>query len=150
MARTMRASSSHVHGCTFDEPRNAIANPEHRDVRRARHLGCVSLVTLFSQEKRVTRSAEGRAEALHLNDKPKKARGWIPAFAGMTSESKELNSNRCKSTPALSPLAREGKLASGERGKRRGAAVLQRAALLREVRQPHECVAPCLFDVVRA
>jgi hypothetical protein len=76
----MRASSSHVHGCTFDEPRNALAHPEHRDVRRARHLGCVSLVTLFSQEKRVTRSAEGRAEALHLNDNQKQGKELDSGF----------------------------------------------------------------------
>ena len=68
-ARTMRARSSHVQGCTFDEPRNALADPEHRDVWRARHLGCVCLVTLHLKEK---------DEA--------KARRWIPAFAGMTSK----------------------------------------------------------------
>ena len=74
--------------------------PAGQDARRARHPGCVSLVTFFAQAKKVTRSPAGRAEALHLYEQSKnkvdsRLRGnggirksWIPAFAGMTTEEK--------------------------------------------------------------
>src|SRR5262249_4422828 len=72
--------------------------------------GCVSLVTFFAQAlrrrsgansgagpegaqgrmpgvKKVTRSPEGRVEALHLKQEDKsKSKNWIPACAGMTSK----------------------------------------------------------------
>ena len=42
-----------------------------QDARRARHRGCVSLVTFFAQAKKVTRSPAGRVEALHFTNKSK-------------------------------------------------------------------------------
>ena len=56
----------------------------------AQILKGVSLVTFFAPAKKVTRSAEGRAEALDFawqqGEQQQTARSrWIPAFAGMTS-----------------------------------------------------------------
>jgi hypothetical protein len=76
VARRMRASSLSVQGSTVNEPRHGLAHPE-REARRARHLGCISLVpfarlarkgkySLFVQAKKVTRSPEGRVEAFAL------------------------------------------------------------------------------------
>ncbi len=42
----------------------------------------------FAQAKKVTRSPEGRVEALHFK-KQQEHRSWIPAFAGMTSGENE-------------------------------------------------------------
>ena len=100
----MRARSSHVHGCTFDEPRNALANPQGRMPGGRVTWGVFLWLPFFAQANKVTRSSEGRAEALHLkakkrskeldsgfrrNDEQRKdepnQRHWIPAFAGMTS-----------------------------------------------------------------
>jgi len=46
-----------------------------QDARRARYRGCVSLVTFFSQAKKVTRSAAGRVEALHSRGATKARNG---------------------------------------------------------------------------
>ena len=87
-----------------------------QDARRPRHRGCVSLVTFFAQAlrrrsgansaagreaakgrmpgvKKVTRSAAGRAEALHFK---KKAKSWIPADAGMKSRRNDAPARRAK------------------------------------------------------
>jgi hypothetical protein len=51
------------------------------------------LVTLFFTrvKKRVTRSSAGGVEASALGNKKRK--NWIPAYAGMTSGEKELDSS---------------------------------------------------------
>src|SRR5215471_4762957 len=57
--------------CIRRTPQCARA-PAGQDARRARHLGCVSLVTFFAQAKKVTRSPAGRVEALLLNEEKRK------------------------------------------------------------------------------
>ena len=60
--------------------------PAGQDARRARHLGCVSLVTFFAQAKKVTRSSAGGAEALFASkNRTTKEQDGISARAGMTS-----------------------------------------------------------------
>src|SRR6185369_16003813 len=51
------------------EPARALGG---QDARRARHRGCVSLVTFFAQAKKVTRSPSGRVEALHFGNNKSK------------------------------------------------------------------------------
>ena len=50
--------------------RSAFAHPQGRSPEGAPFRGVLSLVTFFAQAKKVTRSAEGRVEALHSIDKP--------------------------------------------------------------------------------
>jgi hypothetical protein len=45
----------------------------------------VSLVTLFAQAKRVTRSPEGSGSFASRHEKETARSKWIPALAGMTS-----------------------------------------------------------------
>src|SRR6188472_3122601 len=47
-----------------------------QDARRARHRGCVSLVTFFAQAKKVTRSPAGRVEALHFGGRQRHGAGF--------------------------------------------------------------------------
>ncbi len=51
----MRARSLHALGRAFNEPRRDLAYSRGFIVR-ARHSGCISLVTFFVQAKKVTRS----------------------------------------------------------------------------------------------
>jgi len=56
-----------------------------QDARRPRHRGCVSLATFFAQAKKVARSPQASGSSALQRDK-QRARNWIPACAGMTSE----------------------------------------------------------------
>src|SRR4051812_20684179 len=58
--------------CIQRTPEPARA-PGRQEARKARHRGCVSLVTFFAQAKKVTRSPAGRVEALHSRYKNSKA-----------------------------------------------------------------------------
>ena len=65
----MRARSLHAHGCAFSEPRSGIAHSKHRDVRRARHRGGLSLGYFsLATQREVTRSSAGRVKALHFEN----------------------------------------------------------------------------------
>ena len=100
-ARTMRARSlvyTDVHSANL---RSAFAHPQGRMPGGRAFRGVLSLVTLFAQAKRVTRSAVGRVEALLLI----RARHWIPVFAGMTR--KEQGKYPARPTPSGS-LASDG------------------------------------------
>ena len=100
-ARRMRASSlvyTDVHSANL---RSAFAHPQGRMPGGRAFRGVLSLVTLFAQAKRVTRSAVGRVEALLLI----RARHWIPVFAGMTR--KEQGKYPARPTPSGS-LAFDG------------------------------------------
>jgi hypothetical protein len=71
----MCGRSLHVHGCTFSEPRSALAHSEHRDRAESAPPWCVffgylSLHKLHKQRK-VTRPSAGRAEALHFKKRRK-------------------------------------------------------------------------------
>ena len=64
VARRKRASSLHVYGRTFNEPRNAIANLPG-EARQAWHRGRLSFAYFsLAKQRKVSRSAEGRAEVL--------------------------------------------------------------------------------------
>jgi hypothetical protein len=68
----MRASSLYAHGCAFNEPRHDLAD-SRGFIARARHPGCVSLLTFFAQAKKVSRSPKGRVEAFALKQPGAKA-----------------------------------------------------------------------------
>src|SRR5690349_3754347 len=76
-----RASSLSVQGSTVNEPRHDLADPE-REARRARHPGCISLVTFFVQAKKVTRSPAGRVEAFALEPNKQKAKSLDSRLRG--------------------------------------------------------------------
>src|SRR5580765_3753791 len=87
----MRASSLHAQGRAFNEPRHDLAYPE-RVARRARHPGCISFGYFsLGKQRKVTRALDARGKAKGCGNKKIKSqykKGWIPAFAGMTSGSK--------------------------------------------------------------
>jgi len=93
VARRKRASSLHVYGHTFNEPRNAIANLPG-EARQAWHRGRLSFAYFsLAKQRKVSRSAAGRAEALFCQASGSFARGSgtrknrIPVCAGMTGQS---------------------------------------------------------------
>ena len=55
-----------VHGRTVSEPPERLRAPAGQEPGGRAFRGVLSLVTLFAQAKRVTRSAAGRVEALRL------------------------------------------------------------------------------------
>jgi hypothetical protein len=64
----MRARSLHVHGRTFSEPRSPLADSEGRmPGERATGVCFFGDFSLHKQRK-VTRSATGRVEALHFGN----------------------------------------------------------------------------------
>ena len=89
VARRRRASSLSAHGCAVSGP------PEHaREVGghgwpETATPGCVSLVTFFAQAKKVTRSPQASGSRA-LAETNQRARNWIPAFAELTSEKKQI------------------------------------------------------------
>jgi hypothetical protein len=88
----MRASSLYAQGCAFNEPRHDLAYPQ-REARRARHPGCISLLTFFVQAKKVSRSPKGRVEALAPESNKQRAKSLDSRLRG-NDEQKKRRSER--------------------------------------------------------
>jgi len=77
--------------------------PAGQDARRARHPGCVSLVTPFAQAKRVTRSAAGREEAVARRNPNPTETSWFPFRVGVAEKCSPQS--RCHDVTRPSPCA---------------------------------------------
>ena len=82
----MRGRSLNVHGRTSSEPRSALAHLKGRMPGRRATGGVFLWLSFFAQAKKVTRSPEGRVEALHFTEQQDNVQDGFPACAGKTSE----------------------------------------------------------------
>jgi len=69
MARTMRASSLHAHGCAFNEPRSTLAHLEGMDAGRRATGVCFFRLPFFAQAKKGDSLAQRASESFSSKNK---------------------------------------------------------------------------------